>query len=662
MPLWDSHVLWDRHALWDEATPIDLAATITATSAAAATRISLPRVLSATITALSTATGAVTIPSIGVNPAILGSVTPLAVPGAVSVPSLTILFQTAAGDAVAPPAGCTFTIERTSHSIAGGPVQMDVAVELTADASVDLLDALLGLLTQPVCAIDQTAEQRWWGYVHEVEIVIAGASVVMSMDRFASAVFIQYRPPDAQSGETALLRGYRPEAQTRYGYKVLIDDVGERSAVQVQQRIDSLLAERSIVRTQHRLTSTRAGASARLTCLGWGQTIGWNEVERLEYTDWWPERQEALFTIGSFGFGIETAYATRFVAPQLGTSFLTRLQLYLVRYGTPDDEAVPPEVEDTVLIDFCDDLDNTGQQPGPVIYTVTVDPTTIRGVSRPNDPIDRGRVEAEIASHASVITVVIDDPVWSGLTFYAGRPVWIRVRRSGPDSPNFGYYLFGISTNRLMPDGSAPASARTVSATTPELNDWTGVGAPFAYAMSWNRDTLEDLTIQLTTGRAWVFRGVEVVQPAVSQIRIPMQTELDTLDQMMERNLDEGAYLIINGVLSATRRRLLWNVTRDRILEIKPWPEPSEATIERVPVRYDRRGVPEALRLQTPAGMSVANCEAPCGVWLDDSAVLPAAISSVVSDAVRSFVVSSSYDARTDTVSFTAADSEPAWE
>jgi len=133
------------------------------------------------------------------------------------------------------------------------------------------LFTLLDWLRCPVEIYDEYIDCVWWGYVHEVEVKIGAIEIGVSLDSMANSVNVAYT-----DGTERKSTGFFPDVTSadEYGLKHLLETVTEMTTTAATAYRDALLLARHYPTPLVRVSQGNT-YSARLTCQGWWQTLGW---------------------------------------------------------------------------------------------------------------------------------------------------------------------------------------------------------------------------------------------------------------------------------------------------------------------------------------------------------------------------------------------------
>jgi hypothetical protein len=172
------------------------------------------------------------------------------------------------------PADVDFTPKKWSWHCVGGPKMAEIQVTGSRDA----LKELRNWLRFPVKVVSARGSMVWWGYVHEVEIQLAGLTLTASLDRLRNRVKVVYT-----SASVTIDTGFLDDttSQADYGVKEHTESLGEGSAAMAAALRTRLLAEGTTPKLKRALAGD-ALPKATLRCRGWYNRLGWKYYQRLD--------------------------------------------------------------------------------------------------------------------------------------------------------------------------------------------------------------------------------------------------------------------------------------------------------------------------------------------------------------------------------------------
>lgn len=261
-----------------------------------------------------------------------------------------------------------FGLDWLTWNVEGGPE----AGEARVAGDMQNLMLLPQMLRCGVNVSDENGWPAWWGYVHEVEVHLDGLVYLATLDDMANRVAVRYRAFDPAGGE-----GGGWESQTiwfdsvesvrsinQYGYKELIDDIGEGNAEDAKLRAVALLAVRYTPQTRVTPGDRLSAPYGIVRMRGWFETLGWR---------YWSEAR------GYVGNGQQTGI--NFIWGQ-SSSFQREMQSWYVAGSSPWEvygvrmplwKVGAPA--DNVIVELCDDSSGT---PGTVRASVTIAASTLK--------------------------------------------------------------------------------------------------------------------------------------------------------------------------------------------------------------------------------------------------------------------------------------------
>ena len=192
-------------------------------------------------------------------------------------------FVNRAGQDVIAPPDLRFAPARWSGASLGGPREAEIVVS----GSRASIKALRNWLRFPVRIVNRRGSICWHGYVHEVEIQLAGLSVVASLDNLRNRIAVTY---SATIGaiEEAATTAWAADAgsTTEYGTKEHLESLGSASAAMATAWRDRELAAKAWPMLKRGGEGGGDGGSdtpaAILRCRGWFAHYGWKYYQRVD--------------------------------------------------------------------------------------------------------------------------------------------------------------------------------------------------------------------------------------------------------------------------------------------------------------------------------------------------------------------------------------------
>ena len=180
------------------------------------------------------------------------------------------------GQTVASQPSIQFDPRRWKSGAVGGPIDAEVVVT----GSRAGLKALLGWLRYEVQIVSDRGVRCWWGYVHEVELLMDGIAIVASLDNLRNRISVAYSSLEGAT-EQALVTAWAENTVSTgdYGIKEHQESLGQATTAMANALRDNMLAQYAYPRLTRSLADAD-GVQAVLRCRGWAATNGWRYVQR----------------------------------------------------------------------------------------------------------------------------------------------------------------------------------------------------------------------------------------------------------------------------------------------------------------------------------------------------------------------------------------------
>lgn len=172
--------------------------------------------------------------------------------------------------------GTGLRLEHAWHSWAavGGPEEM----ECTAVADLTALWETVRWLRRRVEVFNELGECVWWGMVAGVELTLgAGLRMGLDLDAMYNRVRVKYTWEDATGSQRSATTDWAVDGVSvqRYGYKELQQSQADTSATAAAALRARLINKLGMPRGALTKAGGREQPGARISAVGWWQTLGW---------------------------------------------------------------------------------------------------------------------------------------------------------------------------------------------------------------------------------------------------------------------------------------------------------------------------------------------------------------------------------------------------
>lgn len=195
--------------------------------------------------------------------------------------NFSVEFVNRAGQDVIAPPDLQFAPARWNGASLGGPRD----AEITVTGSRASIKALRNWLRFAVRIVNRRGSICWHGYVHEVEIQLAGLAVVASLDNLRNRIAVTYSSTIGAIEEAATTAWAADAGSTtEYGTKEHLESLGSASAAMATAWRDRELAAKAWPMLKRGGESGAAGDTpiAILRCRGWFNHYGWKYYQRTD--------------------------------------------------------------------------------------------------------------------------------------------------------------------------------------------------------------------------------------------------------------------------------------------------------------------------------------------------------------------------------------------
>lgn len=404
----------------------------------------------------------------------------------------------------------TYAVKRYACSALGGPRDAEIDVTGRPAAVWELIEKL----RCPIEIANARGEARWWGYINTVEIAVGVWTIGVTLDSMTNKVAVTYSyvaPGTNEVGERRTTDwAQNADSIIVYGQRESKASLGGATPAQAEALRTVLLAQQQYPIPSLRAQRGQAALTAKLTCLGWWQTLDWRYLAQSAGLESYQPTSGVEQSVGAAAANARAAQSFQLSSSQPWTAYSVKLQLR--KQGTPTDN---------LLVDLC--IDSAGV-PGTVLTSVT-----LAGSSLPTS--------------LDWVEFVFTTPV----TLALATTYWLVMRRSGAvDAAN--YYVMTVG---------------------PALGYASGVYRLYNGSSWVARSPDADAAFQVTG----VQETTEQIRYAI-QTYAPFITavEIQTASGVYSSQYRDGATLLLAEIEALLKsgttngRRLLATITRERVL------------------------------------------------------------------------------------------------